>query len=111
VDIIVTAKQRTIITIERENEFDGVDQIITQNVFNSLVNDVMNGLTVKVGNFGYNIRDWLIEEAAYCANYIDNIANFLSGDTATLDLALGAMKASIADCLIDLLNAAGIDIV
>ena len=98
-------------TIERENEFEGVDQIITQNVFNSLVNDVMNGLTVKVGNDGYNIRDWLTEEAAYCHNYLDNIADFLSGDTATLDLALGAMKAGIADCLNNLLNDAGIDIV
>ena len=110
-DIIVTAKQRMITTIERENEFDGVDQIITQNVFNSLVNDVMNGLTVKVNDNAYSMGSWLKEESAYCFNYLDHIADFLSGDTATLDLALGAMKAGIVDCLTNLLNDAGIDIV
>ena len=110
-DIIVTAKQRMITTIERENEFEGVDQIIHQIVFNSLVNDVMNGLTVKVNDSAYSMGSWLKEESVYCPNYLDNIADFLSGDTATLDLALGAMKAGIADCLTNLLNDAGIDIV
>lgn len=110
-DIIVTAKQRTITTMPWQNEFGGEDNVITINAFNSLVNDAMNGLTVKVNDSAYSMGIWLKEESAYCPNYLDNIADFLSGDTATLDLALGAMKASIADCLTSLLNDAGIDIV
>lgn len=108
--ITVTAKQRTIGTVERANGFGGTDYVITQNVFDSLVNDVMNGLTVKVNDGSYSMKNWLKEESAYCSLYVDSIADFLSGDTATLDSALGCMRASIADCLISLLNDSGVDI-